>query len=273
MRLSRCTLLLLAVSLPAAAQEPTGPPPPTSNRVESGAGVYELLPDLGKIGSQVGLVGGASWNPYETGQGFHAAGFVDLPLARAPGGRLSYEILVGYSDAESRPFTITNPLAYVANLAAGADPAAALSGPPQAPFPVRREVTSRVRLLEVSPFGLKYTLTGLDRARLRPYFDAGLDFVVVISRQTPVSGASLEFTGTAPFDDPLIGGVVAQAPELTARGLPSGQGNMEIGFHAGGGVELRVSKGLSLNADYRFVGIDGTKARLHAVGAALGIHW
>jgi hypothetical protein len=257
----------------AAAQQPTGGPPPAGGRGERGPEVHELLPDIGRIGAQVGLMAGASWNPYEVGRGLQAAGYIDLPLARAPGGKLSYEIVLGLSLATSDPFTITNPLAYVANLAAGASPEAALAGPPDAPFPVRRSVKTRLRLMEISPFGLKYTIRTLDHARLRPYAAAGLDFAVVITRQAPLGDGSRDFTGTAPFDDPLIAGVVAQAAELEARGTPSGQGNIELGWHAGAGLEVRVARGLSLNLDYRFLSVGGRNGRLHAVSSALGFHW
>ncbi len=271
----RC-ILVLAVSLAAPAvlaQEPSGGPPPSATTVELGGASRELLPDIGKIGAEVGIVAGGSWNPYEVGQGLLGGGFIDLPLRRAPGGKLSYEILLTLSDATSDPFQITDPVAVVANLAAGASFDAALLGPPLAPFPVRREVTTRLRVLQVSPFALKYTITQLDDARIRPYLAAGLDFVVVISRQDPERDESLIFSGSSPFDDALIGGLIAQAPELGARGYPSGQGNMSFGVHANAGFEIRVSKGLSLNADYRVSGLDGGGHLLHAVTGALGFHW
>jgi len=264
--------LVLSPSI-ARSQETPGPPPPASGKGDAGPEVLELLPAIGRIGAQVGLMGGPSWNPYEVGQGIQGGGYIDLPLFRAPGGRVSYEILVGLSHAESEPFFITDPIAVVANLASGASRSAALAGPPAAPFPVRRQVTSRLQLLQVSPFALKYTLTGLDRLRMRPYATAGLDILVAISHETPVRDESLLFTGTSPFDDPLIGGLVAQAPELTERGMPSGQGSVETGFHAGVGVELRFTKGLSVNFEYRFTGIQGTKHQLHTTSAALGFHW
>lgn len=270
----RVAVLVAAVlAAGAQAQEPAAGPPPSGGQVELGGTPRELVPDIGKIGSEVGLIAGASWNPYETGSGIVAGGFVDLPLARAPGGRLSYEILLTLSDATSDPFVITDPIAVVANLAFGASLTAALQGPPAAPFPVRREVTTRLRVLQVSPFGLKYVITRLDDARLRPYLAAGLDLVVVISRQDPERDESLILTGEPPFDDPLIGGLVAQAPELAARGLPSGQGNMSFGFHANAGIEVRLTKGLSLNADYRASAIDGTDQWLQALTAGLGFHW
>jgi opacity protein-like surface antigen len=265
--------LVLSAACAAGAQEPAGGPPPSGATVELGGTPRELLPDVGKIGAEVGIVLGSSWNPYEVGQGFMGGGFIDLPLRRAPGGKLSYEILLTLSDARSDAFQITDPVAVVANLAAGAPFAAALAGPPAAPFPVRRDVTTQLRVLQVSPFALKYTLTRFDDARLRPYVAAGLDFVVVISRQDPVSDESLIFPGTSPFDDALIAGLIAQAPELGALGYPTGQGNLSFGFHANAGLEIRLSKGLSLNADYRYSGLDGTEHTLHAVTGAFGFHW
>lgn len=268
----RAALLVLFAVPAQASQEPSGPPPPSTGRHGEGPYYHELLPDLGLIGAQAGLQAGVSWNPYEVGRGAHGGGFVDLPLGRAPGGKVSYEILIALSHGRSEPFTITDAVAYVANLAAGASREAALLGPPHAPFPVRRSVRSRLRVLEVSPFGLRYTSHRLDRFRLRPYAAAGLDFTVVITREVPVQDESLQFRGSAPFDAPLIGGQLAQAPELAARGQPSGQGNIEIGWHAGAGLELRVSRRLSLNLDYRYAGIGGD-GTLHAAGLALGLHW
>jgi hypothetical protein len=274
-RLHRCVFALLVVFASAGGgfgQEPTGPPPAPGTRSDAGGPVHELLPDLGRIGAQVGLGAGPSWNPYEVGRGLQGAGYVDLPLLRAPGGKLSYQIRIALSGAESAPFTLTDPVAYVANLAAGAAPADALAGPPRAPFPVRRRVRTRLRLLEVSPFALKYTITRLDVVRMRPYLMAGVDAVVVITRQTPERDESLVFTGSSPFDAPLIGGLVAQAPELAARGTPTGQGDIGLGFHGGGGLEIRLSRAVSLNVEYRHTRIEGGGG-LHALGTGLGFHW
>ena len=264
---------LLVGSRAASAQEPAGPPPPSSKVEDRGTAVIELLPEIGRIGAQAGVMAGLSRNPYGVGRGVQAAGYLDVPLGRVAGGKMSYELVVGFSHGRSDPFVITDPLAYVANLATGASPAAALVGPPGAPFPVRRSVRTRLRVLDVAPFTLKYTVTALDHVRVRPYLLAGADVVVVITRQTPVQDESLLFPGTSPFDGPLLGGLVSQAPELQARGIPTGQGDIEAGFHAGGGVELRLTKALSLNLDYRFTGIGGADHVLHAFSSGLGIHW
>lgn len=270
------TALIAVVVTPAvlaAAQEPAGPPPPSTRVEDRGTQVLELLPGIGRIGAQAGLMAGLSRNPYGVGGGVQAAGYLDVPLARGAGGKLSYQILIALSHAKSDPLVITDPVAYIANLATGASAAAALAGPPAAPFPVRRQVRTRLRVLEVSPFALKYTVTALDPARLRPYVAAGADVVVVITKQVPLQDESLVFTGTSPFDAALIGGLVAQAPQLEALGIPSGQGDVQAGFHAGGGLELRLGKGLSLNLDYRFTGIGGASHGLHSFSSGLGLHW
>lgn len=268
-------LLALAVATPTAlAQAPQGPPPPSLGSGDTGSDVHELLPGIGRIGAQVALFGGASWNPYQIGRGKEVGGYIDLPLAKAPGGKLSYEIFLGLSLATSDPFTITDTVAFVANLAAGASRQAALQGPPFAPFPVTREVRQRLRLLHLAPFSLKYTLTRWDHAHVRPYLGAGLDFMVALTREEPLRDESLLFNGTAPFDAPLIGGLIAQAPELTARGVPTGQGHFQLGGHGSAGVEFRVSKGISLNLEYRFTASEGgSKGRLHTAFGALGFHF
>lgn len=267
-------VLLLAVSgrLAAAAEDASGPPP-SSPRSGGGPGTYELLPGIGRIGAEVTLLGGTSMNPYEVGDGSHFGGSIDLPLFRAPGGKVSYEILMVIGTGRSDPFTVTDAVAYVANLAAGASPAAALAGPPQAPFPVVRRVRTEARLLQVSPFGLRYTLTGLDGVRLRPYLAVGTDVVVVITRQVPEADESLAFRGTAPFDAPLIGGLIGQAPELAERGTPTGQGDLKLGGHGAAGIELRLSGGISLNAEYRYTALEGKNGRWQAVTGGLGFHW
>jgi hypothetical protein len=256
-----------------AAQAPPQTAPPPSLGGTDGAAVHELLPGIGKIGAEVAFFAGGSSNPYRLGRGSAWGGSIDLPLRKAPAGKLSYQIFIGLTQASSDPFTITDSIAYVANLAAGASRQAALAGPPAAPFPVRREVTTRLRLLQLSPFSLKYTLTRWDSSRLRPFAAAGLDFLVVLTSEEPTRDESLIFAGSAPFDDPLLGGLVAQAPELSALGRPTGQGNLEVGGHAAAGVEVRVSKGISLNLEYRFTATRGPNGRLQTATGALGFHF
>jgi hypothetical protein len=258
--------VVMTCAVAVDAQEPSTPPPPAGGRGHEGTRYHELLPDIGRIGAQVGAAVGPSWNPYDVGGGWQVAAFIDLPLARNRAGRLSYEILLGLSGGTSDAFTITDPLAYVANLARGASPADALAGPPRAPYRVRRPVRTRLRLLDVSPFALKYTLTGLDRARLRPYVTAGLDVSLVTTEEESLD----ETPALDPVDAALSAG--GRAPELDARGIPAGEGSLAMGGHAGAGLEVRVSRGLSLNLDYRYTRVDADHA-LHAASAVVGLHW
>ena len=206
----------------AGAQQPAGPPPPPAGKGHAGPEVHELLPDIGRIGAQVGALGGASWNPYDLGRGIQAAGYIDLPLFRFAGGKVSYEVLMAFSQARS------------------------------APFGVAANQRTRMRLLQVSPFALKYTLRRLDHVRLRPYAATGLDFAIVFTREE-------DARTHRPFD-------------VTALGIPSGNGNIEVGVHGAAGLEVRIARGLSLNFEYRYTTI-GASDQLHALGAGLGFHF
>jgi hypothetical protein len=214
----------------------------------------ELLPDLGKIGAAATFLAGAHSGPFGLRPGSYVGGSVELPLVRAPGGRVLYEFsaALGRSDTSLR---VTSNVAQVANLAVlanvvpgggEANVAAALEGRPPAPFPVRYDVTNRLQLLEVVPFGLKYVNTSLDRVRIRPYVAAGLAAFVTITNQRTASGSA-----AAPFGGALIGGQITSAQELVAQGIPSGQGALDIGVQTGGGVEYRITPGLSIGVDVR----------------------
>jgi hypothetical protein len=213
-------LAALAAAPTARAQEPSGGPPPSSQRESAGLDVRELLPDIGRIGAQVGALAGVSWNPYQTGQGLTLAGFIDLPLTRVPGGKLSYEIELGASLATSDPFPVG-----------------------------RGQQQIRLRAVDAAPFSLRYTL--MRSPRLRPYLVAGVDVLIATTRLEPA----------------------VQAPELEARGVRAGTATIELGAHAGVGLEVRLSGGLSWNSAYRFAAFQGREAKLHCVVTGLGIHW
>lgn len=225
---SRSALLIVALlAAPAAlAQEPSGPPPPSSKVESAGPDVHELLPDIGRIGAEVGLVAGGSWNPFQTGGGIQLGGFIDLPIGRAAGGKLGYEVFFALSLARSDAFTLG---------------------------PAARVTRTRLRLLQASPFALKYVLTG--GRRLRPYLSAGVDVIVASTREEDQAGSGDE------------------AAALADRGIPTGETSLELGGHAAAGLQVRITSGLSLDLEYRFTAFEGRNARLHTVTSALGIHW
>jgi hypothetical protein len=211
----------------------------------------------------VGVRGGWGRQPYDLGDGGQASSFLRLPLAQIGPGVLSYEISIGYSQSTSAPFFATSAVAFVANLAATGRGDAG-------PFPVRRLVRSEGRILTVEPASLTYAWSV---GRARPYVALGGGVAVVLTREIPEADESRLFTGTGPFDAPLIGGQVSQAVELEALGRPSGQGNVEPVGHVGAGIEIRLTPGVSLQADYRFAKMSGRRASMQSASLGLGVHF
>ncbi len=226
----------------------------------------ELLPTLGLIGASASFVSGTHSGPYSTNPGTYFSGSVNLPLRKVPGGLLLYEFSAGLTRS-SADLQVTSNVAQVANLAVLGPSQLndALQGTGSAPFPVTVNTRSRVDLLQVVPFGFKYQSKLLDRWRIRPYANLGFGLFVTISNQTSLTGLRPEanlppalltsldalFGNGAPFGGALIGGQIAASRELTAMGIPSGQGGISPGFQSGGGFEWRLSPRLSLGLDFR----------------------
>ena len=264
----------------------------------------ELIPEIGKIGAEVGLFLSASSSPLKLGTGNFTGGYIDLPLFDRPRwlhGKVSYEILVGLTQS-STTFNTTSNVAQVANLAVldtlnptggASNLTQAVQGTGAAPFPVTVSSQTKLRLLQVIPFALKYTPTAFERWRLRPYAVAGFGAYVTIHVQNPGKGvpssngvrqnAALPadvltavnalFGGKAPFGGPLVAGQISQSPELEARGLPGGHGNLDIGYQAGGGLTVRLTRTLSLGFDARYNRIAGTYGSFVTYGSRIGIHF
>ncbi len=286
------------------ASEPASPVPASPPRRQSFEMPPELVPEIGKIGSQVGLLLAGSANPFQLNSGSFAGGFIDLPLLETPRripGKLSYEVMIGISQSRTT-FQTTSNVAQVANLAVltALNPSgglqnvtAAVSGTGAAPFPVTASTQTRLRLLQVVPFAFKYTSTAFDRWRIRPYGILGFGAYVTIHNQNPGRGAPPNygirpdanlppdvaaavkqiFGGQAPFGGPLVAGQIAQSPELERRGLPGGHGNIDLGLHSGAGFEIRLNRALSLGFDTRYNRIAGTNGRFQTYGSRLGFHF
>ena len=264
----------------------------------------ELVPEIGKIGAEVGITLNGSSNPFRLNSGQDAAGFIDLPLVDKPNwihGKISYEILVGMSTSRTT-FKTTSNVAQVANLTVltALNPNGglqnitdAITGTGSAPFPVTASTQTSMKLLQVVPFAFKYTSNLFERWRLRPYGVIGWGTYVTIHAQNPALGnppnygvrtdANLPpaviglvnqiYGGQAPFGGPLVAGQISQAPELEQRGLPGGHGNIDFGLHAGGGIELRLNRSFSLGFDSRYNHIAGVPGALVTYGTRLGFHF
>jgi hypothetical protein len=288
--------------------EPAPPaPPPAPQAQMAPAKVFEmppeLVPQIGKIGAEVGLLVSGATSPFKLNTGQFFAGFIDLPLFEPPRlhGKIAYEISVGMSQSRTT-FPTTSNVAQVANLTVLnalnpngglANVTAAVTGTGPAPFPVKTSTLTRLRLLQVVPFAFKYTTTAFDRWRMRPYGLVGFGTYVTIHNQNPARGTPATFGvrpdanvppdilaavnslfgGQAPFGGPLVAGQISQAPELEARGLPGGHGNLDFGLQTGGGVEFRISRNFSLGFDARFNKIAGTYGGFETFGSRLGFHF
>lgn len=259
----------------------------------------ELIPEVGKIGAEVGLLISASANPFKLDSGSFYGGFIDLPLINRPTwlhGKISYEIMVGLSRSKTSVSSTSN-VAQVTNLAVltALNPnggltnvSDALTGTGAAPFPVTTTNQANLRLLQVVPFSFKYTSTAFDRWRFRPYGVLGFGTYVTIHDEIPPGSGlrtdadlppaildALEqaFGGKAPFGAPLVAGQIANSPELIARGLPGGNGNIDIGLQVGGGFELRLTKSISIGFDGRFNKISGSNGDFGTYGSRIGFHF
>lgn len=116
-----------------------------------------------------------------------------------------------------------------------------------------------MKVLTVVPFSLKYTVTKFDKWRFRPYGVLGPGAYVTITSQNTKGFDARDFIANPPvanlvnslLNGPLLGGLIPGAPELRARGVPSGVGDIRFGVNFGGGFEYRVSPTFSIGFDYR----------------------
>jgi len=241
----------------------------------------ELLPDIGQIGAEVNLLVGGAQNPYRSNRGFFGGGSINLPLRRVPGGKLSYEIMVTLQKSKTN-IQVTSPVFALVNSALNRE----LGNPPSVnnlfgPLPVTNPAEERSTVLTVVPAALKYTVTALDRYRIRPYVVAGLGTYVSLSTQNLKEFDANRFVAIPSvaallnrlLQGPLIGGLAPAAPELRDRGIGQGQGDLRFGINFGGGVEFRVTRRTSFGIDYRVNKIEGRNSTYQTLAFKQGFHF
>jgi len=280
---------------PAGSPSPSPAPPPASQGYTA---PRELLPAIGHIGAELGFFVGGATNPYKDNTGFASGGYIDLPWKRVAGGKLSYEIMIGLQRSVTTQQTTSgvNALADVAvnnflvdaGVIATPVPVSFLGSYLTTPLPVTSIVQERSKVLTVAPFELKYTVTKL--GRFRPYVVAGLGVYVWIgsdnNTQTfnantalgsyaslPVGTSTLGATLNAILQGSQIGGLAPTAPQLAARGVPHGQGNVLFGGQVGGGAEIRITPKLSMGFDVRHNQVEGKDAGFNTFAFNQGLHW
>jgi hypothetical protein len=252
-----------------------------------------LLPDIGHIGAEVGLFLGGATNPYKDNKGFATGGYIDLPFKNVAGGKLSYEIMIGMQRSKTQQTSTSgvNALvnaalnAYLGNTGANStSPTSFLTSP----LPITSTTQENSKLLTVAPVLLKYSLH--DMGRFRPYVVAGLATYVWIGSNdntqsfdavkalgslagAPVGSSTLGATLNAILQGSQIGGLAPTSPELAARGVPHGQGNLMFGGQFGGGFEVRVTPKFSMGVDVRRNQVEGTNSSFTTFAFKQGLHW
>lgn len=71
----------------------------------------------------------------------------------------------------------------------------------------------------------------------------------------------------------LPGGIAPQPEELRDRGFPSGQGNAELGIHAGGGVDFNLTKKIFAGAEAKYNWVDRNNGSFGTYGGRVGFRF
>jgi len=275
---------------------PSPSPSPSAPPVSSGyTAPRELLPDIGQIGAQLGFFVGGATNPYKADKGFASGGYIDLPWKNVPGGKLSYEIMIGLQRSVTTT-TSTSGVNALVNaalnnylVAAGLESLPSVTNYLAGPLPaISQTVEERAKVLTVAPFELKYAITKL--GRFRPYAVAGVgtyvwigsdnnknsfDAVAALNAVNPSLGLGTTY---GPLFNALlrgsqIGGLAPTSPELAARGVPHGQGNIMFGGQLGGGADIRITPRLSIGADFRHNFVEGKNSGFSTFAFKQGLNW
>lgn len=186
------------------------------------------------FGGEFALTIGAQTGPFKTGTGFLLGGELGVPLFKqaGPGKVLG---LIGVSWAKTDDNVTFEPTANA--LVPGA-------------LPVQKTVdlTTVIILL-----GLKYKLEMHNI--IQPFILGGPSFNIFLNESDPGN---------------QVGGIAPQPGTLQNRGFPSGQGNVELGLQAGGGVDFNLTNRIFVGAEARFNWVDRDNGAFGTYGGRLG---
>lgn len=191
---------------------------------------------------------GENSGAFDTGSDVNVGGTLSVPIFGADplfGQVLMGEILLGYSETEDHG-TFQAPQVTALGLRAKPDPA----------------TTFTLTTFQVGA-GVKYKFTflpDLGFLQIQPYVSAGAAFHVFLSR-------------TDGDDGERAGGIAPISPELHARGVPVGQGNVLIGGMYGLGVDFVLLKNLLIGVDARWNEISDRGADYATVVAKVGFRF
>lgn len=189
-----------------------------------------------RIGGEFAFTFGAQTGPFKMGTGWFFAGEVGLPLMDLGPGKVLGLINIGMSNSDD---------------SISIEPTVNALVPGAVPTQTTLDLTTVSIVL-----GLKYKL--LAHNVVQPYILAG-------------PGIDIFFNDTEPGG--LPGAIAPQPQELIDRGFPGGQGNVELGLHAGGGIDFNITEKIFIGAEGRFNWVDRDNGSYGTYGGRLGFRF
>lgn len=189
-----------------------------------------------KMGGEFALTVGAQTGPFETGTGFFLSGELGIPVYWHEYGKLMGLINIGVGNTDDSIST---------------EPTVNALEPGLLPEQTNVDLTTVSIIL-----GLKYKLTMHNM--VQPFLMAG-------------PGINIFLNDTDPGD--LPGGIAPQPAELEDRGFPTGQGNAEIGLHAGAGVDFNITETIFVGVEGRFNWVDRENGAYGTYGVRTGFNF
>jgi len=195
----------------------------------------------GQFGAEFATVIGAQVGPFKTGAGPYVGGEIGLPLMvlaqDTPAyGKLMGLIHLGWSQTSDN-------VSFEPSVNAVAPGA----------LPTQGSVDLNTLSIII---GLKYK--SLYNPIVQPFVLAGVGFNAFFNKSDPGN---------------QIGGVISQPEKLQDRGFPSGQGNVEPGFHTGAGIDINVTRSIFVGAEGRFNYVNRNNGSFGTFGGRLGFRF
>ncbi|MEX0999529.1 MAG: outer membrane beta-barrel protein [Thermodesulfobacteriota bacterium] len=189
------------------------------------------------IGAEFALTIGAQSGPFKTGTGFYMSGELGVPLMKNLGpGKLMGLINIGWAKTDD-DITFEPTINAVA------------------PGALPTQHTVDLTTLSIV-LGFKYKVEAHNI--VQPYILAGPSFNVFLNESDPGN---------------QVGGIAPQPGTLQNRGYPSGQGNVELGIAAGGGVDFNITKKIFVGAEGRYNYVDRSNGSFGTYGGRLGFRF
>ena len=193
----------------------------------------------GQIGGEFAMTFGAQTGPFDVGTGWYLSGELAIPLFANETGKVMGLLNIGISKADDN---------------INAEPTVNVIEPGLLPTQTKVNLTTVQILL-----GLKYKL--LKHKIVQPFAMAG-------------PGINIFFNDTEPGSPgALPGGIAPQPAELSDRGFPSGQGNVELGLFIGGGVDFNITDKIFVGAEGRYNWVDRTNGSFGTYGLRTGVRF